>query len=492
MNIKKILCATIATSLLLGTMAAKSTVFAKNKTDNLDVNRVLLISIDGFHASDLTNFVKAHPNSTLALLKNHGINYPNASSSKPSDSFPGMLALATGGTPNSTGVFYDDSYDRSLLAPGAKKGSPLGTEVLYDESVDIDSNRYDAGGGLNPNNFPIDPKTMLPVFPHSFNRANTIFEVIKAAGYRTAWSDKHPSYEILNGPSGKGVDDLFTPEINNTETNPTGSVQACENYDDTKVQAILNEIDGYDSTRQFKEAVPTLFGMNFQAVSVGQKLPNNGYVDANGTPSAGLENALEHTDASLGKIVSELKKNNLFNKTEIIITAKHGQSPMDPKKLDIIDKSNLIADVKDQIAQITTDDIGLIWLKDQSKTAYVADKLRANAANAGIKEVLTYGSKGWLFNNPATDSRVPDIVVVPNEGVIYSKPTKIAEHGGFSKDDTNVALLISSPTIRGALQDNSPVETRQVAPTILKSLDLNPNSLMAVKKEHTKVLPGLN
>jgi len=27
-------------------------------------------------------------------------------------------------------------------------------------------------------------------------------------------SDKHTSYDLVNGPSGTGVDDLYTPEIN--------------------------------------------------------------------------------------------------------------------------------------------------------------------------------------------------------------------------------------------------------------------------------------
>ena len=39
-----------------------------------------------------------------------------------------------------------------------------------------------------------------------------------------------------------------------------------------KVQAILNEISGRDHRGKLKRPVPTLFGMNFQVVSVGQKL----------------------------------------------------------------------------------------------------------------------------------------------------------------------------------------------------------------------------
>jgi hypothetical protein len=36
----------------------------------------------------------------------------------------------------------------------------------------------------------------------------------------------------------------------------------------------------------------------------------------------------------------------------------------------------------------------------------------------------------------------------------------------------------------------TPVETMQVAPTILKALGLDPNSLQSVVEEGTEVLPG--
>ena len=57
-----------------------------------------------------------------------------------------------------------------------------------------------------------------PFYPHNAIRTNTVFEVIKAenAG-RTAWADKHPAYDLVNGPSGKGVDDLYNPEITNVD-----------------------------------------------------------------------------------------------------------------------------------------------------------------------------------------------------------------------------------------------------------------------------------
>src|SRR5215510_9506470 len=132
------------------------------------VSRVLLVSIDGMHAADFANCMTGLPGvhggspycPALAALAEHGLNYPQASSSKPSDSFPGILAMATGGSPRTTGVYYDVSYDRKLspakaVAPGACP-STEGTQVTFDESIDIDLTKLDAGGGINPDALPRD------------------------------------------------------------------------------------------------------------------------------------------------------------------------------------------------------------------------------------------------------------------------------------------------------------------------------------------------
>ncbi|HBP64417.1 MAG TPA: alkaline phosphatase family protein [Desulfosporosinus sp.] len=448
------------------------------------VKRVLLISVDGLHASDIANYVKKNPKSSLAALSKKGITYPNASSSKPSDSFPGLLSLVTGGSPNSTGVIYDNSYDRNLLPPIASNaGDKPGTEVLYDETIEYDSSKLD-GGGINPAMLPRDPVTKQPVYPHNFLKVNTIFEIVKAAGKRTAWCDKHLAYDLVNGPSGKGVDDLYTPEIEAYASSK--SIALAEANDDLKVAAITNEIGGKDHTGTVAAPVPTLFGMNFQAINVGQKIPGNGYTDGLGTFSAGLTEALNHTDNSLKKITDELKRQDLFDSTLIIITAKHGNSPIDPSKLKIVDKTLITEGVpSDSIAHITTDDVALIWLTDQSKTDSVVATITKNKEKANIKDISSYSTSNpqWLFNNPATDSRVPDIVVQPNDGVIYTTPgKKIEEHGGFNKDDTNVALLLSFQGVENAQQIRSYVQTLQVAPTILKVLGLNPYELQAVQR----------
>src|SRR5215469_17690751 len=201
---------------------------AAQNGDDGGIKRVLLISVDGLHALDLTNYVTAHPSSTLAQLSGHGKTYTNASTSQPSDSFPGLSSLVTGGSPITAGLWYDVSFNRKLSPPlvnnttdggGAWTAgscpSTGGTVVEYDEFADRDLTQLDGGGGLDPNFLPRDPQRgCAPVFPHQYLRVNTIFEVVKANGGYTAWTDKHPSYEWTNGPSGHGVNDFFGPEIN--------------------------------------------------------------------------------------------------------------------------------------------------------------------------------------------------------------------------------------------------------------------------------------
>lgn len=107
-------------------------------------------------------------------------------------------------------------------------------------------------------------------------------------------------------------------------------------YDTLKVNAILSEIDGKNHLGTATTKVPNVFGMNFQAVSVGQKLIENGvsggYSDAEGTPSSNLLTEIEFVDKSIGEMVSGLKSQGLYDSTLIIITAKHGQSPIDPHR----------------------------------------------------------------------------------------------------------------------------------------------------------------
>jgi hypothetical protein len=459
------------------------------------VKRVLLLSLDGLHALDLGNYVKAKPTSTLAQLSRHGITYTNAHTSLPSNSWPGLLAIVTGGSPLSTGVIFENSYDRSLSPPGSKCAS-VGTAVVFDSSIDRDPNASD-GGGINPEALPLNPaKHCAPVYPHDYIRVNNIFEVIRRAGGRTAWSDKHPAYEFLNGPSGKGVDDLFTPEIRLVSR--ARSIPKTEAYDDTKVEAILHEMDGNDHTGTRKVGVPEIFGMNFQSISMAQKMKGFGYLDGDGTPSAGLLDALDHTDQSLGKLVAKLKQRKLLDTTLIVVTAKHGDVPIDPPKFRAADLSlipKLVNAIEPGLLLNAEQDgsVAMLWLRDHRHRADVVNALRSHQSEAGIQQILSGESLQLMFPDPATDPRMPDIVIQPTFGVIYveEKDGFIEEHGGFTEEDTHVALLVS---LAGSspCEIKSPVATAQIAPTILSELGLNPKKLQAVVNERTPILPGLD
>jgi hypothetical protein len=490
---------------------------------------VLLISVDGMHAVDLTNYISTHPGSNLASLVAHGIIYPNALTPAPSDSFPGLLALVTGGTPKSTGVFYDDSYDRNLFAPGSNcKGLP-GTETLFDESIDVNSKLVTGGGTLGYPLTQIDPAKLpmglvngkcVPVYPHDFIKVNTLFEVIRKHGGRTAWSDKHPAYDLVNGPSGQGVEDLFAPEVDSndpvTGQDTTFGFHSVQRNDHLKVKSILNEIDGYksyDDNHTNHVGVPTIFGMNFQAVSVGQKLATGntndtdpttgdcptpttcligGYVDALGkTPHNGLQSGLDFVDQQIGEIVVELRHKGLLPSTLVIITAKHGQSPIDRTLRRGVDDGPYAG--TPGIAQYTTDDVGLVWLSPSlQQTDYAAAKtyLLGQKVPLGIAKLLDRSELAPLYGDPFGNNRTPDFIAITDHGLIYTGGTKLAEHGGFANDDRNVALLVYNPKLDPNLVFDR-VETRQVAPTILQALSINPIELDAVVQENTNVLPGI-
>ena len=482
-----------------------------------NIKHVLLISVDGMHALDLTNYVAAHPNSNLAWLQSTGVTYDNASTSDPSDSFPGLAALVTGATPSVAGLWYDDSYNRNLIAPAATNascpGTP-GTEVLFTEAIDIDMTRLDGGGGIDPNQLVRDPNTCAPIYPHQYLRVNTIFNVAKNARMYTAWSDKHRAYEWVKGPTDDGVIDLFTPEVNSYAINLPGittptfgscnplpdtpstgddwtkSTKNIQCYDQIKVNATLNQIDGKTSDGTKTAPVPAIFGMNFQSVSVGQKLKSGGYTDPVGTPSARLAQDLDFVDASLGAMIAEINKQGLWPNTMIIVAAKHGQSAVQRSKLTAIDSALIAPIVGSSYAFDISDDASLIWLNDQTQTATAVANLatRANMATLGIQEIFAGPSLKTKFGDPTKDDHIPDILVKVNTGVVFTTGSKIAEHGGDNEDDVHTLLIVARKGTR-AVKTKTPVTNFQVAPSIIKVLGLNLNNLDAYRIQNVQPLP---
>jgi hypothetical protein len=561
------------------------------------IRHVLLISIDGMHAVDFANCVASKTCPTLAELGENGVTYTRTTTSRPSDSFPGLMALVTGGTPRTVGAFYDVAYDRVLAPPKKTTGNGLpgedlgsqyrckegqinGTQTEVEEGVEIDETKLNGGGAftgpnalidggvisINPDRLERDPfNHCKPVYPWNFVRTNTIYGVIHAAGGYTAWSDKHAPYAVVSGPTGtdqpSNVDDYYSPEVNSNQivlpglktAKPsqgasfdcgtlvpnggdwTTGFDAIKCYDQLKVNAVVNWINGepHLGGTPGSKPVPAIFGMNFQAVSVGQKLispasatrtdaNSGGYEDAAGTPRPIMLGEIEFVDAAIGQMVEALEHNGLLDSTAIIITAKHGQSPIDPNRFfPIPGKSGtngtppsgviptllpaVYSDPNNGLG-LAEDDISQIWLTDSNRTGDAVAALESAGTAVGLGQIYYGASLTTLFNAPGVpehpgpccklrdggDPRTPDIVVIPNVGVVYTGGLKKqSEHGGFAWDDTNVMMLVSNPGLEHRTLDAF-VETTQVAPTILQLLGLNPNDLDAVKAEGTPVLPGLS
>ncbi|HXM13092.1 MAG TPA: alkaline phosphatase family protein [Terriglobales bacterium] len=555
-----VLAVAVALTLALSTRGIAAD---KNTVGSGNIKHVLLLSIDGMHAVDFYNCSHGIagvnggnpycPN--MAALSQTAINYLNTESSKPSDSFPGMAALASGGTPKTTGLYYDVAYDRSLDAPAKTTGTglaaglctpyatPTGTTTDNDQGIDLDDTKLNGGapgaglteGGIasiDPLKLERDPAAgCAPVYPWNFIRTNTLFGVIHAAGGYTAWIDKHPSYSFVGGPGGTGLDDYYSPEVDSVvvplpgiktlDGNPcdpirdplgvsawNSSFANIQCYDAIKVYALLNQIAGKTHSGA-PAVVPAVFGMNFQSVYVGESVYEagvaaGGYKNAAAFPSAELLKEIEYVDTAIGEIVSALQAAGIYNNTLLIITAKHGDSPIDPTRY-VADGTNTPATLLGNMIPYsesplnptgigaTEDDVSVLWLKKGVSVNAAVKLLEQNAAAIGLGEIF-YGPTLALNYNvgglePGEDPRTPDIIVTPNQGVTYSGSTAmIGDHGGFAHDDTNVVMLVANPSFT-AQTVSALAATRQIAPTIVQALGLDPAALDAVQAEGTPVLP---
>jgi hypothetical protein len=355
----------------------------------------------------------------------------------------------------------------------------------------------------------------------------------------TAWSDKHPAYELFNGNSGTGVTDYFTPEIN-CNANQAGQDWTKDNmltrmYDSYKVDAGINWIKGLNHSGTAQQGVPAIFGMNFQTISTAEKLPKSssstpgltlpgGYAADGTTPGPLLQDALQYINDQVGRMVDALKDQHLDNSTTIVLTAKHGQSPEQGSALTRIKDSTIMDDLNAAwntaghagtlVAFSVNDDGMLIWLNDRSVTAETFAKsflLSYNGNGTGTDshakatdinghpKAYTAAGNATIYAGqdaanfigvPFSDARVPDIIGISQHGVVYTGGKgKIAEHGGNDPQDRHVPILISGGDVHASGLNGTAVETTQIAPTILQLLGLDPTALQAVQIEHTAVLP---
>ena len=479
--------------------------------------------------------------------------------------FPAGTTNCSGPVPGGN-VIYDSPDDNLPAVPDLLNNGSGNTFPSFDEGGSIYPGGVDTApskimnlsphpqSGLNPATYPVDPRTCQPIQPWDFLGVNTIFQVIHNAGMRTAYAEKHAIYTSFNGPGsgGQSIDDFFGPEIDSQAVEPNGvpypvdgawtaDNAATKQYDSYKVQAVVNWIDGYEhSGTGPKVGTPAIYGMNFQTVSTAEKLKSSpaaligpdaqgnytdgpslpgGYVTENGVQVPGplLQSALDYVNASLQRMVDAIQANGEANSTAIILTAKHGQSPLNNSQLQRIDDGPIISGVNAAwakehpsnptlVAQQADDDGLLWWLSDRSQQAtdFVRRYLWTHTAPAvnytgqtvtvqhsGLRRILAGQESAQFFGVANSDPHHPDVFGISQVGTIYTTGSKIAEHGGDNPGDRDVPLVVYAPGHVWPGQSDRWVENTQVAPTILKLLGLDPNQLQAVRKEGTRVLPGL-
>ncbi len=256
--------------------------------------------------------------------------------------------------------------------------------------------------------------------------------------------------------------------------------------------------------------------------STAEKLPTSdgltgGYLPGGTVPGPLLTRALDYINAKVGAMVAEVRAQGLAGSTAIIISAKHGQSPTDPKDLTRVDDGPIIDGINaawkaahpsagDLVAFAVDDDGMLMWLNDTSQAACNLAKnylLTHSAAgndingnpvtvqSSGLKAVYAGAASAAFFGVPPGDRRHPDILGIAQHGIVYTgKKAKIAEHGGNDRQDRNVPILVVLPGLRHGHVVDARVETAQIAPTILALLGLPSRDLQAVRIEHTRILPG--
>ena len=273
------------------------------------------------------------------------------------------------------------------------------------------------------------------------------------------------------------------------------------------------------TAEKLKSSPAVLIGPNEQGkYTEGPSLPG-GYVTVNGlqVPGPLLQSALDYVNNALQRMADTIQADGEAGSTAIILTAKHGQSPLNNNQLQRIDDGPIIAGVNAAwassirsnptlVVQEADDDGLLWWLSDRSQAAtdFVKNYLWTHTAAAvnyagqtitvqhsGLREIFAGQQSAHFFGVPNSDPHHPDVFgdLAGRHDLhdrLEDRRTRRRQPGRPGRSAHRLRA-----GHRPAWPVSHRVETTQVAPTILKLLGLSPSSLQAVQLEGTQVLPGL-
>ena len=405
----------LATAALLAGVSAASAQ-AEYKPAQGTPKHAVLIFIDGFRADLLDPENAPH----IAALGRAGTRFANAEVGFPSDSMPGILGPLTGASPRGTGIPYDEYYDRHYK---------LAIEIT--ETVTVPP-------GLKP---------------HDLLKVPTLFEAAKAKGLKTAFISKHIGYEILQGPSGQGIDHLELPESADWKG-------PFKDYDAKNFDTLASWLgkDGADIAGIYAIA------------------PNYAMKD-HGVAAAETRAAVADIDAQVGRVVDAVTAAGRYDDTVFVVLGDHGDTDTPNAVASKGDGSvvGFLAEQGIKAAKITADDVMLAWLADSSQAEKAVSLLDTPEARErfGVDRVL--GPDELKKMQDFADDQRPDFVLLVKPGVVYTKlpSKKKAEHGGAFDSDRRVAFVIEGPGIKSGVVVESKVNIFSTAPTLAKLLNLS-------------------
>ncbi|MGH7126918.1 MAG: alkaline phosphatase family protein, partial [Stellaceae bacterium] len=333
---------------------------------------------------------------------------------------PGILGPLTGASPRGTGIPYDEYYDRHYK---------LAIEIT--ETVTVPP-------GLKP---------------HDLLKVPTLFEAAKAKGLKTAFVSKHIGYEVLQGPSGKGVDQLELPESANWKG-------PFKDYDAKNFETLTGWLgkDGAD-----------IAGIYAIAANYAMK--------DHGSAAAETRVAVTDIDAEVGKVVDAVRAAGRYDDTVFVVMGDHGDTDT-PNAVASKGEGSVVAFLAEKgikTAKITADDVMLAWLADSSQAQQAVALLDTPESKEkfGIDRVL--GPDALKAMGDFADDQVPDFVLLVKPGVVYTKlpSKKMAEHGGAFDSDRRVAFVMEGPGLKSGAVLDTKVNIFSTAPTLAKLLGLS-------------------
>lgn len=391
----------------------------------------LVVLLDG----TLPSMITPQDAPFITSLGQSGVHYTNVTTAVPGDSITDITGDLTGAYPDHTGLIYETIYDRH-----------------YNQVIELDE---------------------TPILPPGFTLANagnlvnaeTLFQAAKAAGLRTEFDSKYPAYSIENGPASLGpspsIDVLRTP----TFANFTGTPQQ---YDQMEFNAMRQDI---------------LSGPNRPNLYVIYAVSPNSIEKQYGIDAPQVAQSISFEDDQIKQTVDAFKQAGVYDQTDIVVTADHGNTAVDTAIPDSGPGSiqQYLDDNGFPVIQATADQVYLVWLKDPTQAQGAINLLSSPTVKKqfGIDYILNQNQLRALHAAPV--NRTPDFAIQPTIGehgtpaVVYTAPPlgKHVEHGGFNASDIQVPLFISGAGINQDGTNDEPALDMQIAPTLARTMCLN-------------------